>query len=56
MDELSKWLEKHKILKLLEEGNHAEVDRLIAVQTHKVKEENAEVEKAKEEQQKNEKL
>ncbi len=49
MDELSKWLETNKIVKLVEEGNDAEVDKLIAQQAKKLNEEKVQV---KDEQQK----
>lgn len=37
VEELSNWLEKHKIVKLVEEGRDAEVDRIIAAQSEKSK-------------------
>ena len=38
MEELSNWLEKHKIVKLVEEGRDAEVDSIIASKTEKSRE------------------
>jgi len=45
LEELSKWLETNKIMKLVEEGRDAEVDQLIASQAEKMKQENAVEEK-----------
>jgi hypothetical protein len=43
LDELSKWLETNKLVKLVEEGRDAEVDKIIETQAAKVKEGNATV-------------
>jgi len=40
MEELSKWLETNKLVKLVEEGRDAEVDKIIESQAAKMKEEN----------------
>ncbi len=36
--ELSKWLETNKIVKLVEEGRDAEVDKIVAAKRAKMKE------------------
>jgi Ca2+-binding EF-hand superfamily protein len=38
VDELSKWLETTKLVKLVEEGRDAEVDKIISAQAEKMKE------------------
>mmetsp|Transcript_13854 Transcript_13854/g.26098 ORF Transcript_13854/g.26098 Transcript_13854/m.26098 type:complete len:820 (-) Transcript_13854:271-2730(-) len=40
LDELSKWLETNKLVKLVEEGRHTEVDKIIETQAAKMKESN----------------
>ena len=54
MDELSKWLERNKLVKLVEEGRDAEVDKIIAKQADKMKDDQLEavVSKGKNESQK----
>ncbi len=37
MDELKKWLETNKLVKLVEEGRDAEVDKIIASHAEKLK-------------------
>jgi len=44
MEELSKWLETNKLVKLVEEGRDAEVDRLIAEQAAKLNEKRRDME------------
>jgi hypothetical protein len=38
LEELSKWLETNKLVKLVEEGRDAEVDKIIETQAAKMKE------------------
>ena len=38
LEELSKWLETNKIVKLVEEGRDAEVDKIVAAKRAKMKE------------------
>lgn len=45
VEELSKWLETNKLVKLAEEGRDAEVDKIIETQAAKMKEERIEKEK-----------
>jgi len=45
LEELSKWLETNKILKLSEEGRDAEIDKIIKTQASKTKEKNEQQEK-----------
>lgn len=40
VEELSKWLETNKLVKLVEEGRDAEVDKIIEIQAAKMKEQN----------------
>ena len=47
LEELSKWLETNKLVKLVEEGRHAEVDKLIAAQAFKVKESKEQISEGK---------
>lgn len=37
VEELSKWLETNKLVKLVEEGRDSEVDKIIATQASKMK-------------------
>jgi hypothetical protein len=39
LEELSKWVETNKLVKLVEEGRDAEVDKIIETQAAKMKEE-----------------
>jgi hypothetical protein len=40
VEELSKWLETNKLLKLSEEGRDAEIDKIIETQAAKTRESN----------------
>ena len=42
VEELSKWLETNKLVKLVEEGRDSEVDKIIATQASKMKEQDEE--------------
>ena len=53
MDELSKWLETNRLVRLLEEGRDAEVDNIIAQQASKLEDKQSEKEKTREDQPKN---
>lgn len=48
MDELKKWLETNKLVKLVEEGQDGEVDKIIARHAAKSKDEDQKDEKEKE--------